>query len=461
MTVFTDEQQSSKDWILNNDGILLIEAGAGTGKSFMSKEIVKALKPKSGYYTAFNKAIVEEGVNRFKGYNVTPKTFHALAYKYFSPELKIEDFAYTSINEHITYADKRLVIDAMDSFFVSASTSMSDYFEEYFKSHRNKEKMCDICQNYVLSMNIQKIPPTFNFMLKYLHLLLKDNPGLICVDLLILDEINDVTAVSLEIFKLINAPKKLGLGESNQAIYEFLNLVNGFEELKNEATIMKYTQSYRCSKEIASKIDKKMKSVLNKDFDFKGTNDPVANGKTLYCTATNSAIVSEIENRLSLNKGFNLLRKPSEIFAAPLALLSASTGKTPYQKKYKFLVDAFEDYKDQSKHKTYFKFLTEEVNDTEINNAVNVLMALKSKNVNLFDLYKKAKEAPKDNDFTIATVFTSKGLEFERVYICDDLNRQFKKALTGELLEKESLTVKRCYYVACSRAGRLLLNHIL
>jgi len=93
MTVFTDEQQSSKDWILNNDGILLIEAGAGTGKSFMSKEIVKALKPKSGYYTAFNKAIVEEGVNRFKGYNVTPKTFHALAYKYFSPELKIEDFA--------------------------------------------------------------------------------------------------------------------------------------------------------------------------------------------------------------------------------------------------------------------------------------------------------------------------------------------------------------------------------
>jgi ATP-dependent exoDNAse (exonuclease V) beta subunit len=121
----------------------------------------------------------------------------------------------------------------------------------------------------------------------------------------------------------------------------------------------------------------------------------------------------------------------------------------------------FQSYKNQDKHKSYFKYLNAEVDDQEINNAIKLLLKLSSKNVSLYDLYKKAKDTKVDKSFTISTVFTSKGLEFETVYIADDLNIRFKQACEGELETDEAITAMRCYYVACSRAGVNLVNSIL
>lgn len=458
---YTPEQADVVDHMLQNDGITLVEAGAGCGKSFMSRQIVQELTVRSGIYTAFNKAIVEEGVGRFAGTPIECKTLHALAYRYVKPKIDIKSFSYKCITEKIAYSEKRKVIDVLDAFFVSASTCMYDYFEDAFEGHPRAKYMIDICTKYVQSMADGITNPTFNFLLKSLHLMLVEKTVEICVDIVILDEINDVTAVSLEIFKLIKAPKKLGLGETNQAIYEFLNLVNGFEILKEEATTLRFTQSYRCSVDIAQRIENKMRKVLSKDFRFKGTDKPVTNGKTLYCTLTNAMIVDKIQRRLDENKSFTLLRKPSDIFAAPLAVLSASTGKRPYQSKFEFLVDVFEDYKKQRKHRTYFKFLLAELDDDEISNAVKLLQRLSSEGINLFNLYKAAKEAKPDKNYTISTVFTSKGLEFETVYIADDLNTKFNSACCGDLPDEEALTIMRCYYVACSRCGVNLQNALL
>ena len=58
---YTDQQHDVLDWMTENDGILLVHAGPGTGKSFMSREITEMLQPRTCLYTAFNKAIVEEG----------------------------------------------------------------------------------------------------------------------------------------------------------------------------------------------------------------------------------------------------------------------------------------------------------------------------------------------------------------------------------------------------------------
>ena len=162
-------------------------------------------------------------------------------------------------------------------------------------------------------------------------------------DLVILDEINDITAVALEIFKYIEAPKKIGLGETNQAIYQFLNLVDGFEEL-SEHPQLKLTQSWRCSEEIADSIDKFMKKEVSEEFSFRGTDEPVANGKYLHVTRTNASIIKQIHKRLSANKGFITLRKLQDIFAAPLAIMTARSGRCPYQKKYRFLLDEDKNY---------------------------------------------------------------------------------------------------------------------
>jgi len=453
---FTTE---SSFWLARRNGKVF--PTGNSGKSFMAEQIVYELKPTSGIYTAFNKAIVEEGSVKFANTPIECKTFHALAYQYARPSRNIENFTYKTITEKVTYTEKRRIISTLDQFFVSSSDCMHEYFEKEFKEHPRCEFITGLCVKYVEAMANGDIPPTFNFMLKSLHLMLLEKTVKINVDLIILDEINDVTAVALEIFKLVNAPKKIGLGESHQAIYQFLNLVDGFEELKDQATTVHLTKSYRCSENIAKRINDKMCKVLDKDFKFVGTDKPVTNGMSLYCTLTNASIVGAIYDRLSQGKGFTLLRKPSDIFAAPLAVLSASQGKKPYQKQYEFLLDLYDEFKAQKKHKSYFKFLSEELDDQEINNAVRLLMKFSKEGVSLFNIYKETKQALVDKNYTISTVFTSKGLEFETVYIADDLNTRFTSACTGDLDDQEALTAKRCYYVACSRAGVNLLNSVI
>lgn len=446
-------------WLARRNGKVFPTGNCG--KSFLSRQIVKELKPKSGIYTAFNKAIVEEGKNKFRNTPIECKTFHALAYQYVKPKIPIQALTYKCITEKIIYSEKRNVIATIDDFFVSDSTDMYTYFEQKFEKHPRKDLMINLCTKYIEGMLEGTVNPTFNFMLKCLHLMLFEEKVKITTDIIILDEINDVTAVSLEIFKLIDAPKKLGLGEPHQAIYQFLNLVDGFDALKDVATTLKLTKSYRCSIDIANRISSKMSKHLCKDFDFKGTDKPVTNGLTLYCTGTNASIVLEIYKRLNDNKSFTLLRKPSDIFAAPMAVLSASQGKTPYQKQYEFLVDLYEDFKAQSKHANYFKFLSSELDDEEINNAVRLLTFLSQNKVNLFQLYNDTKKIIPDKQYTISTVFTSKGLEFENVIIAADLNVMFYKAIDGKVDSQTAITNKRCYYVACSRAGNKLINSVL
>lgn len=454
---FTPEQGEILDFIPELDGILLVHAGAGTGKSFMSEQVTRQLKPKTGLYTAFNKAIVTEGLSRFKGTNMECKTMHALAYKYVQPG-NIDDLTYTCITENVTYHVKAQIIKAIDMFFVSAELDMYEFFRDYFKLEKAQKKLVTLAAKYVDKMVDREISPTFNFMLKLFHIMLAEEEVVCKYDLVILDEINDVTAVNLEIFKLIQAPKKLGLGETNQAIYKFLNLVDGFEEL-DEAPVMNLTQSFRCSVQIAERIEDFMRAEVRKDFTFVGTDDPVINGKHLYCTMTNAMIIDEICARLSARKGFKLLRKPKEIFACPLALMAVSGGKEPFQKKYKFLMDEYNYWREQPKGGGFFTYLLEHVDDQEIQNAVKLLLSFKRRGINLFDIYKRTKTAPVDQKYTIATVFTSKGLEYETVTIADDLNTKIQTIRDkGGIDDEQDLVAYRCYYVACSRAGRTLLN---
>jgi len=458
-TKYTSEQHDVLDWSAENDGILLVHAGPGTGKSFMSREITELLAPRTCLYTAFNKAIVEEGVARFRGLNVECKTLHALAYRFVQPKTEISDISYKCITEKISYKEKARIIDAINQFYVSASTDMFIYMEEFFPETREK-RLRGLAVNYIEKMVNKEINPTFNFMLKYFHLCLVDGSATCNYDLVILDEINDTTAVALEIFKLIKAPKKLGLGETNQAIYDFLNLVDGFELLEDEATVLPLTQSFRCSEQIAGRIQNFMQQDVNSDYLFIGTDEPVRNGKSLYCTSTNASIIRRIHDRIQENLGFHLLRKISEIFAYPMAIVTAGQGKAVYQWKYKFLEDEFKEYeKAATRGYTWFQHLLDCVDDQETKTAVNLMLSLKRKNINLFALYKDAKNAEVDLNYTIATVYTSKGLEFENVEISDDLNARIKKIRDeGGIQDHDDLVAFRCYYVAVSRCGVNLTN---
>ena len=95
--MLTPQQQTIIDTMLSlEDEILLVDSAAGTGKTSTALAVVDSLKPKKALYTAFNKAIVLEGSEKFTK-NVECKTLHALALSYVRPKLKIEDFTYQCI----------------------------------------------------------------------------------------------------------------------------------------------------------------------------------------------------------------------------------------------------------------------------------------------------------------------------------------------------------------------------
>lgn len=68
-------------------GSLVIEAGAGTGKTSTLRMVAEALAPKRGLYLAYNKAIQVEASTSFPE-NVECRTAHSLAYRQFGAPMR-------------------------------------------------------------------------------------------------------------------------------------------------------------------------------------------------------------------------------------------------------------------------------------------------------------------------------------------------------------------------------------
>jgi len=186
--------------------LLKILAKAGSGKTFISQEIVKQENPKRGLYFAFNKAIVMEGKAKFP-HNIECRTIHSLALKH--ANLTIDNFSYHNIKEDMRYDDKKSIIDSMNKFYSSGSINPKEFFKDYL----GDEYLVNITLSYIQKMMKGKIPATFGLVMKYFHILLALGKIKVEYDMVILDEAGDTTEVILEIFKLIDSPKKIMLGD--------------------------------------------------------------------------------------------------------------------------------------------------------------------------------------------------------------------------------------------------------
>lgn len=462
--MLTQEQTKIIDTVLSKEDnrIVAINAVAGSGKTFTINEVIKAYQPKNGFYSAFNKAIVEDSKKRF-GKLLPCKTFHALAYQYIKPDKKIEDMNYSTITEKISYDDKNTVITLIDDFFRSKSTDIYDFVEINCYNLQLQELTC----KYAEMMLEGKINPTFNYLLKLLHLLLHNKELEIDFDFLAFDEVQDVIPVTLEIFKLINANRKVIFGDTYQNIYSFMNTVNAFEELKN-LNLLKLTKSFRCNQHIADYVELYGRRYLDEDFLFKGNEFIKPLNNTAFISRTNATLIERMHNLLENNQSFSLTRKINEIFALPLALLNASRGKEVFDKKYKFLEKEYQNF---SKTKTgfsdsYFQYIIQITEDSSLENAIKVLTNFRNKRIDIYKVKEKVTNLKPDKKIILTTAHAFKGLEADTVYIEEDLNNSinrinFKlKGFDGnEYLSKEDREDLNTYYVALSRAKSKLINN--
>ena len=464
----TPEQQSVIDTLSRPDvNLVLTPACAGSGKTHTLVELANQLNPKSGIYLAYNKAIAEEAGQKFKDTNIKCLTVHSLAYSAVVRQygLKVGYFGPRDvITENISYADKKAIVDAVESFLVSPSSDPVDFL---CRTYSDNSLVEDALEHLNLMAN-GEISCNHNFYLKmYQSLIATKAIPAPETDLLLLDEAGDLNPVTLELFRLINAPKKIAVGDSKQNIYGFNGTINGFTEMADEGVTVALTQSFRVAAPIASKIEKFICKHVDPSFIFTGRDYPEGSDveTTAYIARNNTGLVEEMFHLMDQGKGFSTTRKIDQILELPLILANLSNGKPIEGYKYKHLENlrkAWERSKTLQAKGTINSYIRNAMHDDdEIRRGFDAVMKHGPKELNTLTKY--VKECSKKTwPLTLTTAHSSKGLEFDAVIIAPDLVYSTDKAIaeieeiTGRKgseskvikLEEELLLA----YVACSRA---------
>ena len=472
----TEEQENTLKIVENSAGTNVgIQACAGAGKTFILKKIVDKLECRKVLYTAFNKAIILDSAREFP-VDVECKTIHALAYRY-APSKDIKYLSPYSLNTYLKYEEKQYIVNTIDEFFLSDSTNMFKYFKDKF-SQNYDEKGVDlrvqIATEVITDMIENKMPITFSFMLKFLHLCLVEKRISIDYDLLLVDECQDTFPVSKEILSLINAKYKIFAGDINQDCYnDFLGTVNAFKELK--MTTATLTKSFRCNTEIAIRIEQYGKKYIDKDFCFTGVDNSnqKRNGSMMYISRTNLSIIERMQDLNKRGIVYRCTRDIKDIFELPLAIASINKGEKVKGLKYKYLNTIYQKFKkDEANNNTNRKltFFTSILNLPELADCVSAVKILQTMEYDEFidikNVATRNKKLP--TKVILSTAHSSKGLEVDEVYIEDDLNYYIKNlqdTIVGLGKEKEKENFMKEFnqsfklgYIASSRAKFGLLN---
>lgn len=459
----TEEQAAIIDYLQKSEGdeTVLINAIAGAGKTFLLTQIVDKIPHKRGIYLAYNKSVAVEAGEKFPD-TINCSTVHSLAYRSVVRQygLKVGNFSFRDVKERIPGDGKAILIEAIRTFCLS---SFTDY-EEFCESEGHSQTTLELGKKYMELMYQGKIECTHDFYLKVFHMgLASGSINFAKQDLLMVDEAGDINEVTLEIFKSMPARLKLAVGDECQNIYSFNNTINAFELLP-DSTQFNMTQSFRVSEQIANRIETFCKKHINKDMSFKGVKlDNHSIETTAILARTNSALISCVIDLMEKKTPFTLVRKASEVFKVPLMLCFLKYEGTITDPEYKHLQADVDKWYENTELKKQYRSIYSYLNYlySEDQALVTALRTLRDKGKSaVIEAYNYAKGMEgAGHSLYLSTSHSVKGLEYDSVYIHEDLNTAFSRALENsvdspEVFEQEA----NLYYVACSRAKKELKN---
>ena len=440
MTLTNEQEHILKTITSPGCNFIKINAVSGAGKTSTLIAIAEHLNVKNGLYISYNKAIAKEASEKF-GSLVDCRTIHSLAYgftvKHFNLKL-VPTLKPRIITERIDYIKKSHLLDMLNKYFLSRHVTLQGYLEEFYPNSHPDDLI--MLKKYFVKMKEGQCDCSHDFYLKLFHILLHHK--IVTTqdyELLMLDEAGDVNGASLEIFRLINAKKKVMVGDNQQNIYSFNQTINGFEALKDEGTSLGLSQSFRVSTSIAPYIEDFCHAYLDPSMVFKGVeykSIPEHNVATFgYIARTNGGVVAKMIDLEEQRQRYNLTRPVKSLFALPLLLMRLN--KTPdseiFATEYKFLEEDMRDYISDHKLQMHFKsplmyIEAQHGDDAGIMSALNLLKRFEPGKI--INTYNKALEHEKHHEthqITVTSAHSSKGLEYDSVYILDDMNAALDK----------------------------------
>lgn len=451
--------------------VLVIEAGAGTGKTTTFRMLADVLTG-NGQYTAFNSSLVAESKAKFQGTNVACNTTHSLAFraegKRYAHRLsggrvRSYQIAQTLGIEQMTVQvgsdeanTKTLtsgflasqVMGAIKRFCQSEDRDITPNHFRYIdgidlpadgsRTYDNNDKVRKYLLPYAQAAWIDlcskdgQLPFSHDVYVKIWQL---NNP-VIAGDYILLDESQDTAGVMLDILKQQQIPVIL-VGDSAQQIYEWRGAINAMAAFPDAPRLM-LSQSFRFGTAIADvanavlntleeptplrlkglpSIPSRIEAVANPTAILCRTNAvavsmmlaAVSNGKRPYLVGGGSDVVSFVEAAAELRAG-------NSTNHVDLACFSSWSEVQEYVK-----LDEGEDLK-----------LMVKLVDTF--GAATILTALKSM------------PTESDADLVICTAHKSKGREWDTVQLAADFPTKSK---CGD-------SDRKLLYVAVTRAKLVL-----
>ena len=478
----TKEQQAVINTVAQEGPQLVkVKAVAGSGKTYTLVEMIKALQPKSGRYLAYNKAIATEAEAKFAGTNIECSTIHSMAYRAVVRQygLKVGFFNIRDVRgKGFTYANKKAIHSALENFFLSKYLDPDDFLDTLEGKVSDKARAA-FMEN-LDDMSNGNMQCSHGFYLKFFHILLANETISIPeMDMLLIDEAGDITELTLEIFKLLKAEKKIAVGDPMQNIYSFNNTIHAFEVLTG-GTDLGLTTSFRMASNLATGVEHFVQEHLDPSFVFKGReyeeDEPITT--KAYIARNNSGLLAEMFRLMDIGKPFHITRPIANILEVPLMLANLGNGQKITEYRFKD-IEKHRSHWEQSlaaqKFGSVQKYVMHKFSeDDELKQAYKVVMTHGPMDLN--HLAKYAKGCAKEPcNLTLTTAHSSKGLEFSSVEIAPDFNDTVKKAIyelkkletkhlrfgltnTDVTKQKQYEEELRLYYVGVTRAMVELIN---
>ncbi|HEY8362926.1 MAG TPA: UvrD-helicase domain-containing protein [Tissierellaceae bacterium] len=439
--------------------MISINAFAGTGKTTTLGLIVEQYKNRKIMVLAFNRAMAEELKEKFSKFgNVEVYTTHSLAYrhvrkilgiqkiederallKFIKEQLVIEDFSYAAflgklLIDYCRSAERSISIDVVDGLLKN-NKELYAYYNYGLKGKDLRKIAYNLKDVYERAIKHKMI--FHDLYLKYFQVNIENFlPLLRGYYAVLLDEAQDTNPVTFDLFMKIPAVKKVIVGDRHQNIYSWRGARNYLSS--SDFRIFYLTETFRFGRNIANVANKILK-------DYKGETHYIkpsprikeGNGKIAYITRTNSKIIELInktqENRVAFLRSLDDIFRP--VFYAREIIYYYKFGRFyGFIELPEHLIALVKNFKTLEEFEGFCNIF-----DREMCVAIQIanrydIDTLKRKAESLYD---------KDTKTVFATAHTTKGLEFEKVFIENDFPNLEKLIYEYALIESKKEVEKK------------------
>ncbi len=405
---------------------LLIRAFAGTGKTSTLRMIAQAYPKRRFLYIVFNRAAAEDARKHF-GSNVNVRTLHSLAFGFMANRMDmsnlVSNYRIPTIADilGVNYDYARSVRIIFDEFCYGSRMEIEDIDLDVFDSMELSSlvktgavslgKALRYAWQFYQKMEAGKIPVTHNFYLKQFQRLgIADS---VQYDAILLDEAQDSNLITYDIVNRMKG-QKVVIGDRHQKIYGFRNSLDiSGRFLSDKAEEMPLTYSFRFHEGIASLANNLLSAFKEESTKIHGTAPHKEVLNHAIITRTNAKIVEVIEEIMK-NTNWKTVRDPKELFKLPLSITKLFTNK-----RIDYAVPSELFFLERFKNTDDLENYAKHMNDIELMSAISIA---KHKSSVIEKCFRKAIEqfSLKDADLYLTTAHTSKGLEWDGVYLSDD-----------------------------------------